>query len=327
LGKTILVTGAGGFIGQHLSRELAAKGNTVIGVDLNYPKGHSGRILHNFKAISSDFRNMDLMRELLNDVEVVFHLASAHLQINLPESEYWDINVHSLRPFLELADQSRVKRFVHVSTTGVYGNLDNWPADEETACEPQNIYGKTKMAAETEAQKYYEETKFPIVILRPSWVYGPGCPRTLKIYKTLQSGHFVMIGKGNNLRHPIYIQDMLSALILAMEAESAVGETFIIGGKQTYTTSELVGIFSKELDLPKPRIRLPMCLGQLIAVGSEKLFRLSKKEPPLSRRSLEFFNTNNSFDITKAKKILGFNPMFSLTEGIKETQLWLVRNA
>jgi nucleoside-diphosphate-sugar epimerase len=305
LGKTILVTGAGGFIGQHLSRELAAKGNTVIGVDLNYPKGHSGRILHNFKAISSDFRNMDLMRELLNDVEVVFHLASAHLQINLPESEYWDINVHSLRPFLELADQSRVKRFVHVSTTGVYGNLDNWPADEETACEPQNIYGKTKMAAETEAQKYYEETKFPIVIL---------------IYKTLQSGHFVMIGKGNNLRHPIYIQDMLSALILAMEAESAVGETFIIGGKQTYTTSELVGIFSKELDLPKPRIRLPMCLGQLIAVGSEKLFRLSKKEPPLSRRSLEFFNTNNSFDITKAKKILGFNPMFPLTEGIKETQ-------
>jgi nucleoside-diphosphate-sugar epimerase len=177
--------------------------------------------------------------------------------------------------------------------------LDNWPADEETACEPQNIYGKTKMAAETEAQKYYEETKFPIVILRPSWVYGPGCPRTLKIYKTLQSGHFVMIGKGNNLRHPIYIQDMLSALILAMEAESAVGETFIIGGKQTYTTSELVGIFSKELDLPKPRIRLPMCLGQLIAVGSEKLFRLSKKEPPLS----------------------------PLTEGIKETQLWLVRNA
>ena len=327
MSKTILVTGAGGFIGCHLCNDLAKRGNSVIGVDLYYPEKFEKDRENSLQLASGDYRSHSLMKELLRGVEVVFHLASAHLEISLPESEYWDINVHSLRPFIELADQSGVKRFVHVSSTGVYGNLETWPADEETACKPQNVYGETKMMGEIEANEYYEETNFPIVILRPSWVYGPGCPRTLKIYKALHSGHFVMIGRGNNLRHPVYIQDMLSAFILAMEAESAVGETFIIGGNQAYTTTELVESFCKALDLPEPRIKLPMSLGKFIALGSEILFRLSIKEPPVSRRSLEFFNTNNSFDISKAKKILGFNPSFSLAEGLKETQPWFVRNA
>jgi nucleoside-diphosphate-sugar epimerase len=132
-----------------------------------------------------------------------------------------------------------------------------------------------------------------------------------------------MIGRGNNLRHPVYIRDIISAFILAMEAESAVGETFVIGGNQAYTTIELVESFCKTLNLPKPRIKLPMNVGKLIALGSEMLFKLSIKEPPVSRRSLEFFNTNNSFDISKARKILGFKPLFSLAEGLKETQPWL----
>jgi nucleoside-diphosphate-sugar epimerase len=327
LSKTILVTGAGGFIGCHLCNDLAKRGNSVIGIDLYYPENFKKDHENSLQLVSGDYRSHSLMKELLRGVEVIFHLASAHREIRLPESEYWDINVHSLRPFIELADQSGVKRFVHVSSTGVYGNLETWPADEETACKPQNVYGETKMMGEIEAKRYYEETNFPIVILRPSWVYGSGCPRTLKIYKALHSRHFVMIGRGNNLRHPVYIQDMLSAFILAMEAESAVGETFVIGGNQAYTTTELVESFCKALDLPKYRIKLPMSLGKFIALGSEILFRLSIKEPPVSRRSLEFFNTNNSFDISKAKKILGFNPSFSLAEGLKETQPWFVRNA
>ncbi|NIV14933.1 MAG: NAD-dependent epimerase/dehydratase family protein, partial [Aliifodinibius sp.] len=65
---------------------------------------------------------------------------------------------------------------------GVYGNLENWPANEESECLPQSIYGETKLAGEREVKKFSEETGFPVVIIRPAWVYGPGCPRTLKIY-------------------------------------------------------------------------------------------------------------------------------------------------
>ena len=144
--KNVLVTGAGGFIGQHLCDDLAARGHSVIGVDLRYPeesiKGNQKR----FRRETVDFRNWDVMRELLTGVNVVFHLASAHLQISLPESEYWDVNVHSLPHLLELAQQRGVERFVHVSSVGLYGNLKNLPADEESECEPQSIYGETKLA-------------------------------------------------------------------------------------------------------------------------------------------------------------------------------------
>ena len=124
--------------------------------------------------------------------------------------------------------QADVSRFVHVSSVAVYGNLKQLPANEKTPCKPQSVYGDTKLAGEAAVRKFWEETGFPVVIIRPAWVYGAYCPRTLKIYRALRKGRFVTIGNGENLRHPLYIADMIEALRLAMEAESAVGELFII---------------------------------------------------------------------------------------------------
>jgi nucleoside-diphosphate-sugar epimerase len=267
------------------------------------------------------------MKEWLFGVDVVFHLASAHLQISLDEQEYWDINVHSLRPLLDLAMQSGVQRFVHVSSVGAYGDLKRWPASEDTPCEPQSTYGETKLAGETEVRKFSEETGFSVVIIRPAWVYGPYCPRTLKIYKTLRKRRFIMIGDGENLRHPIYIADMLEAFRLAMEADPAVGELFIIAGQRPITTNELVEGFCKVLSVPKPKIRIPHVLGAAMAWGVESVFSLAKIEPPISRRSLEFFDTNNAFDISKARKLLGFEPKFSFEDGIRESREWLMSHA
>jgi nucleoside-diphosphate-sugar epimerase len=325
--KKIFVTGAGGFIGYHLSNFLASKGHTVIGVDLHYPRHSEGGYQNGFRAVTSDFRNWDLLEDLAQGVDIVFHLASAHLQTNLPDSEYWDINVHSIRPLMKFAFENGVRRFVHVSSVGVYGNLDAWPADETTSCKPQSIYGETKLAGEAEVMKFSAEYGFPVVILRPAWVYGAGCPRTLKIYRTLRKGRFIMIGSGDNLRHPVYISDMLSAFFLAMDSESAVGETFIIGGDRAITTAELVETFCKVFVLPKPGIKIPLSLGKVIVSGVETLFYLVRMDPPLSKRSLEFFHTNNSFDILKAKNTLGFSPRYSFEEGLNETQQWLISNA
>jgi nucleoside-diphosphate-sugar epimerase len=227
-----------------------------------------------------------------------------------------------LRHLAELAHAKGVQRFVHVSTVGVYGNLASWPADENTPCNPQSVYGETKLAGETEVKKLSEESGLPVVILRPAWVYGPGCPRTLKIHRTLSKGRFVMIGSGGNLRHPLYIKDMLSSLGLAMKSDSAVGETFLIGGERAITTAELVEAFCKVFDLPKPPIKLPMAIGKMIASGSEFLFGLVGKEPPISKRSLEFFHTNNSFNISKARRLLGFSPRYTFEKGLAESQQW-----
>ena len=135
-----------------------------------------------------------------------------------------------------------------------------------------------------------------------------------------------MIGSGDNLRHPIYIKDMLSAFLLAMESESAVGETIIIGGYQTMTTNEIIESFCRVMNFSYPKKKLPLYLGKIIASSLEIAFGFAGKEPPVSKRSLEFFQTNNSFNINKGKRLLGFQPSFSFEEGLKESKPWLERN-
>lgn len=320
--EKILVTGAGGFIGYNLCNNLAQDGFEIIGVDLHYPDEDKRPYI--FQKKMGDFRNTNQMNNWLFGVDAVIHLASAHLQINLDSSEYWDVNVNSLRPFLEEAHKMGVKRFIHVSTVGVYGKLNCLPAHEITPCNPQSIYGETKLEGEAEVTKFYNETGFPIVILRPAWVYGPYCPRTLKIYKSIKKKQFAMIGSGSNMRHPIFIEDLAEAVKISILNDSALGEIFIIAGEKAITTKELIQSFCKIYGMPYPKIRIPFWLGKILARGVEAVFELMRKEPPFSSRSLEFFDTDNAFDITKAKNTLGFSPRFSFEEGLKKTKGWLV---
>jgi nucleoside-diphosphate-sugar epimerase len=321
--ENILVTGAGGFIGYHLGNYLSDRGHRVTGVDLHYPDNIMKSSGPRFRTVSGDFRDKSLMNELLSGTDIIFHLASAHLQIRLSESEYWDINVHSLRSFLDMARNCGVHRFIHVSSVGAYGNLNVLPANEETECNPQSVYGETKIAGEAEVRKFSDETGFPVVIIRPAWVYGPGCPRTEKLYRTLCKGGFIMIGDGDNMRHPVYIADILDAFGLAMENKSAVGEMFVIGGERAITTNELIDTFCKVFEMKKPKIRIPYTVGAVLATIIESFFSFIKKEPPISRRTLEFFDTNNAFDISKARKMLGFNPRFNFEDGLRQSRGWL----
>ena len=131
-----------------------------------------------------------------------------------------------------------------------------------------------------------------------------------------------MIGKGANMRHPIYIKDMLEAFKLSMEEAQAIGETLLIGGEEIVTTRELVNVFSEVLDIPGPVVSLSYPVGFMLAGISETLFGLIGKEPPVSKRTLEFFNTNNAFDISKAKRILHFKPRYSVADGLRDAKEW-----
>ena len=319
----IFITGAGGFIGYNLSRALSRDGHHVIGVDTHYPIVEAGSECDLFQAEIADYRDAEKMQKWLYGVDYVVHLASAHLQISLDSAEYWDVNVHGLKTFLSTAQSTGVRRFIHVSSVGVYGDLQELPADEESICRPQSIYGETKLAGEKEVLSFSRDYDFPVVILRPAWVYGPYCPRTQKIYKTLEKGRFVMIGNGQNLRHPIYISDMIEAIRKCIESDLSNGNTFIIAGEKAITTRQLVECFCNKFELPYPKISIPYWMGYCIATISERIYGLLKKEPPISKRSLEFFDTNNAFDITKAKNILDFNPLVSFDDGLEHTMDWL----
>jgi len=315
--KNILVTGAGGFLGYHTANFFCEHGHQVDGIDLHFPQKNNG-LQPSFTLREHDFRDWSRTEKALAGKEVVFHLASAHLQISLDEKEYWDVNVHSLRTLLEKAYQAGVARFIHISSVGVYGRLSEIPATETTPCHPQSIYGETKLAGEKEVIDFCNSVGMNYVILRPAWVYGSGCPRTAKLHRMLQKRRFIMIGKGGNKRHPMYIRDMLESFRLAMERPEAVGELVIIGGEEIVTTRELVDTFCQVLGLPAPLLTIPYPIGVFLAASAEVLFSALGKEPPISRRTLEFFNTDNGFDISRSKKVLDFIPHYTLQQGLED---------
>jgi len=322
---TAVVTGAGGFIGYQLANALAGDGDRVIGVDLRFPdpRGVLGPAL--FSPVAGDFRNAELMREVLAGAQVVFHLAGIHLQVGASDTVYWDTNVHSLSRLLQLAHEARISRFVHVSSVGVYGDIGSTAADETTLPRPQSIYGETKLAGEKVVLDFARCSGLDVVVLRPAWVYGPGCPRTEKLCRALRRRRFPIVGSGRNLRHPLFIADLIEAFRLAATVRGAAGQIFVIAGERAVTTRELIDAVCTVFDLPQPSVRVPYAVGASIAACVESLFGLLGKEPPISRRTLEFFDTSNAFDTSHARAVLGFAPRHSLMAGLTATRDQLER--
>jgi nucleoside-diphosphate-sugar epimerase len=232
------------------------------------------------------------------------------------------VNVGGTLSLLEAARQAGVKRFVHCSSVGVIGDVENPPADETTDCHPTNIYERTKLEGEREALAYSRRTGFPVVVMRPAWVYGPRCPRTAKLMRTISKGRFLFFGDGQNMRHPVYINDAVKGLELCASAEGVHGEVLIIAGKNAIPVAELVNVMSKELSVRSPKLHLPIAMGLLGGYSLEVGFKMIGKQPPFSRRSLDFFLKHNAYDISKAKRMLGYQPQTDLHTGMQKTIQW-----
>jgi nucleoside-diphosphate-sugar epimerase len=320
----VLITGAAGFIGSHLVEDQLQKGREVVAMDLavdnlSHLRGHK-----NCRLVQGDIRDEELLDRLVPGTDCLFHLASAHLEVNKPESYYWDVNVGALRNLLAISSRHQVKRFVHCSSVGVYGRISKLPADENTTCQPEILYEKTKLAGEKDVLAAYHQTGLPIVILRPAWVYGPRCPRTLKLFRTIKKGRFLMVGGGENFRHPLYVSDLLRAFELAAGEEAAIGEIFVIASSEPVSVRNLTSKIAKFQHASIPAVKLPLGLTRFLASVVESAFTASGKEPPFSSRSLKFFTDNAAFDISKAQKILNFSPSVELDDGLRAASEWYV---
>jgi nucleoside-diphosphate-sugar epimerase len=249
------------------------------------------------------------------------------LEVNKPASYFEEINVLAVRRLLEVSRAHKVKRFVHCSSVGVYGPLAELPANEETACRPDIPYEETKLAGEGVIRDFGTSNDLSFVILRPAWVYGPRCPRTLKLFRSINKKHFFLVGDGENLRHPIYVSDMLEAFELAATKGAVEGETFVIASEEPVALRYLVEQIAKVERVSLPRLKIPLSLMKVSCAAIEGVFKLGGREPPISRRSLKFFTESSAFNIAKAKKSLGYNPKVGLNEGIGKTHCFYVDNA
>lgn len=316
----VLITGAGGFIGCHLVESQLSQGHRVRAVDLHVEplarwSGHP-----RLEAVVADITDQHRMKQVMEDVDIVYHLASAHLDVLLSDRDYRAVNVDGTANVVGAASAAGVRRFVHCSTVGVFGKLDvPPPAQEHSPCRPTHIYESSKLEGERLAIDFARRTGYPIVVVRPSWTYGPGCPRTRKLLREVSKGRFVMFGDGQTLRHPLYVADAVRGLERCAEVEDSDVKVYILAGPTSVTIEELVRLVAEVQGVPLRVIHLPPVIGQFAGAVLQTAFKLVRHQPPFSRRSMDFFLKDNQYDTSKVARELGFHARVDVREGLKLT--------
>jgi dihydroflavonol-4-reductase len=319
--RIAVVTGAAGFIGRHMVARLVREGWRVRALDIRNEDPAPGLPESDLvEWLTVDIRDSAALVPALEGAEVVIHLASAHLQHQAPPDWYSSVNVEGSRTLVRAAATCGVRRFIHASSVGIYGDLSETPADEDAPKNPTNEYERTKLLGEVAALKEARDADLELTILRPGWVYGPGCPRTAKLLRTIRRGRFFYVGRGTNLRHPIHVSDTVRAFVLAIDAASdTTGKPYLVVGPAPVEVRELVETCARIQGAELPRVRLPRPLVSAGLGAVELGFALIRREPPVSRRSLAFFDHDNAFTGAAAAEALGFEAEIGLEEGMRAT--------
>jgi nucleoside-diphosphate-sugar epimerase len=318
-----LITGGTGFIGSALARHCLADGdevrilgqaNTPAEVDNLQRLRQEG-----FGIVEGSVVDPETVRRGVDGVDVVYHLAAAQHEAGKSDRHFHEVNVVGTRNMLDASCASRVKRFVHGSTIGVYGAGDGVVRDD-SPLRPDNIYGVTKLEAEQVVESYRD--RLPCVTIRISETYGPGDRRLLKLFRGIQAGKFFHIGPCDNLHHPIYVDDLAAALRLAGDRDSATGQTMVVPGFDVVTTREMVTRIAEALEVKPPGLTIPLWPLWVTATVMEWTLRPLGIQPPLHRRRMHFFTKSFEFAARDAQSILGYRARVPFAEGARRTAAW-----
>jgi nucleoside-diphosphate-sugar epimerase len=318
--RKILVTGATGFTGAALCRRLIANGAQVVAFARPTSRTASLRKM-GVECRLLDIRNREEVMDHFAGIRQVYHIAAAYRAEHADHSEFRQVNVEATRHLLDAARKAKVRRFVHCSTVGVQGEIDDPPAAEDYRCKPGDHYQATKMDGELLALARFQNG-LPGSVVRPVGIYGPGDTRFLKLFRPIDKGMFVMIGSGRVLYHMTYIEDLVTGIILCGTKDEALGEVFTIGGPRYTTIQELVDLIAQVLGKSRPKLRLPFLPVYAAAILCDRLCRPLGIEPPLYPRRVEFFHKDRAFTIDKARRMLGYQPQVDLAEGLAMTAAW-----
>ena len=322
--EKILVTGATGFTGTALCRRLAAEGNTV---NAFVRESSQTKELEKIgvKCIVVDLTDPESVLNGFDNFDKVFHIAAAYRTEHSTTDEFTAVNVEATRNLLEAAKVKGIKRFIHCSTVGVQGEIDDPPAAEDYRFKPGDHYQQSKLEGELLALEYAAQG-LPVVVFRPVGIYGPGDTRFLKLFKSVAKGVFLMIGSGKVLYHMTYIDDLVDGIILCGNVDGINGEVFTLGGEKYTTLKELVAEIADVLGKPYPKLRIPFLPVYWASIVCDKVCKMINVSPPIYPRRVEFFSKDRAFSIEKAKQKLGYQPKVALREGLARTADWYRSN-
>jgi nucleoside-diphosphate-sugar epimerase len=315
----VLVTGATGFIGRCLVNRLLSQGYEVRAL----VRGTSSLQDLNAGAERAigDLTDPESLRQVLQGVDLVYNCAGSLGTWGVKEEKLHTVNVTGVRNLLAACLASSVQHIIHLSTGGVTGPVPYDPVDETYACHPSTPYERTKWQGEQVAVEMARTHHLPLTVVRPTFTYGPGDLHKLPLFRAVRKGLFAFVGSGASTIHPVYIDDLLDGLELCA-AKAPQGAVYIIGGEKPVSKRELIGLIAARINVPPPRIHLPVMPTMGVAFALEMVGSVLHFEPPLTRSRVLMFSKNWGYSIAKARKELGYCPRFSLDKGIRQTVRW-----
>ena len=324
--RTCLITGAGGLVGSSLAEACVKRGYKVKAL---IRSGSDGSFLEKLgvEVVRGDLQDKSLPIEATQGVDTVFHCAAKVGDWGSVDS-YRQVNVEGLRKLLDSLNPAQLYKFVHFSSLGVYEARHHYQTDESTPPPDQHFdgYTQSKMESEKLALQYHKDKGYPIVVLRPGFIYGPRDRTVLpRLMEKLKTKEVKYIGSSSYAMNNIFVGNLVQAAFLALDNSNAVGEVFNLTDGEKVSKKRFITTIAKGMNLPTPFfLPVPLWLVRLIASSMEKkaLKRGALEAPKITKANIKFLGLNLDFSIEKAKRILGYAPAKTFDEGMAETLNW-----
>jgi nucleoside-diphosphate-sugar epimerase len=316
--RAVLVTGATGFIGSHLAERLLAEGAQVR-VLVRDPGKLIPALRDRVEVVRGDLRQPDRFAAATADCDAVFHVAAWLGEPNRREAAY-AINVVATQQLAEAARAAGVRRFIGTSSVAVYGPILEGVVEETWPHSNVYLYSETKSLGERAVFATMTD-RFEVTVVRPAEVYGPrGGSWTVTPVKLAQRGMPSLIGGGHGLAHPVYVENLVDAYLLAAQRAEAIGEAFTVCDADI-PWREFYGRYAALAG--KQARSLPVWLTWCGVFGAEIGAKIMRRPPVISRALLGFVLGRCTYSTSKAQRLLGWSPHCSLDEGFRRTAHWL----
>jgi len=325
----IFITGASGFVGYHLVR--AAK---ALGLEVQAAVRPSSNIedIRPFvdKFVYPDLGDTESLKYLFDREQYNYIIHAAALTRAKNEEIMWDVNVGYTESILKAAftAQFPLERVCYVSSLAALGPIgydsSAW-MHEASPYRPLTVYGRSKSATELMIQEKFGEKA--ISVFRPTAVYGPRERDIFLVFETMSRGLDLYIGNKPQKLSFVYVKDLVDVLLQGCVLPQEGLQFYNITDGQVYSRYRMAEIFREVFQKKLWRMHVPYGMVKVVADVSQRLYRSSSKTPVLYPERLKELTAENwGCDISKAKEVLGFNPIYDLEKGLRETLLWYKEN-
>lgn len=322
----LLVTGATGLVGSHVverARQREIRTRVLV-------RGSSNtELLDQWGAekTEGDMTDPESLKTAVEGVTLIVHCAAMVGDWG-PVDEYRRVNVHGVESLLGVAEAAgSLKRFIHISSLGVYQARDHYGTDETEEPSGAGIDGYTlsKVESERVVRQHIEEQQLPATILRPGFIYGPRDRTVLpRLLEKIRSKQFRFLGSGEQLMNNTFVGNLCDAVFAAIEHDNSAGEIYNVRDDRLVSKREFISTVAKLAHYEPPTKSVPLPIARGLAKVMEGAWRLLGKQeaPLLSNARVKFLGLNLDFCIDKAKRELGYQPSLDFNDAMQQTIDW-----